>query len=170
MSIMNGKDREYTTKSSKVTENWQPPFKNLETHFDAENFGAPSEIQAKTDKYREFTPNTEKFLSTAATQSTDFKGTSSYLADIVKFTASDSTFSDYDQTEEQIYDFYDSDDSEPSAGRTKRSTDIKEWGVMLSGACLQGCAFGYWAFTIVSGFINIFGSSGRIGNLLVNYR
>lgn len=42
--------------------------------------------------------------------------------------------------------------------------------LLKPGACLQGCAFSYYIFTAVSMIINWFGSSGRIGNVLVNYR
>lgn len=69
---------------------------------------------------------------------------------------------DYTSDREKIDDDYDYD-------RRKRDTN-SDWGVLLSGACLKGCAFGFYAFTTVSALINIFGASGRIGNLLVNYR
>ncbi|XP_055644235.1 solute carrier organic anion transporter family member 74D isoform X2 [Toxorhynchites rutilus septentrionalis] len=41
---------------------------------------------------------------------------------------------------------------------------------LLPGACLKGCAVGFYLFSIISSVINFFGASGRIGNLLVNYR
>lgn len=41
---------------------------------------------------------------------------------------------------------------------------------LIPGACLKGCAIGFYLFSIISSIINCFGASGRIGNLLVNYR
>lgn len=41
---------------------------------------------------------------------------------------------------------------------------------LIPGACLKGCALGFYLFSIISSIINCFGASGRIGNLLVNYR
>lgn len=41
---------------------------------------------------------------------------------------------------------------------------------LIPGACLKGCAVGFYLFSIISSIINCFGASGRIGNLLVNYR
>ncbi|XP_053691720.1 solute carrier organic anion transporter family member 74D [Sabethes cyaneus] len=41
---------------------------------------------------------------------------------------------------------------------------------LIPGACLKGCAYGFYLFSIISSIINCFGASGRIGNLLVNYR
>uniref|UniRef100_A0A1A9ZK73 Solute carrier organic anion transporter family member n=1 Tax=Glossina pallidipes TaxID=7398 RepID=A0A1A9ZK73_GLOPL len=38
------------------------------------------------------------------------------------------------------------------------------------GVCLQGCNTAFWAFSICTLIVNWFGSSGRIGNILVNYR
>lgn len=56
--------------------------------------------------------------------------------------------------------------------RKRRSTDEsgEMWGKLVPGACIKGCALGFYAFSIVSSVINCFGASGRIGNLLVNYR
>lgn len=64
------------------------------------------------------------------------------------------------------------DDSEATQ-RRKRSTVVKddtEWGKLTPGACLKGCAIGFWSFAIVSLIINCLGCSARIGNLLINYR
>ncbi|XP_035914777.1 solute carrier organic anion transporter family member 74D [Anopheles stephensi] len=41
---------------------------------------------------------------------------------------------------------------------------------LIPGACVQGCALGFYLFSIISSIINCLGASGRIGNLLVNYR
>uniref|UniRef100_A0A182NNV3 Solute carrier organic anion transporter family member n=1 Tax=Anopheles dirus TaxID=7168 RepID=A0A182NNV3_9DIPT len=41
---------------------------------------------------------------------------------------------------------------------------------LVPGACLKGCAMGFYLFSIISSIINCLGASGRIGNLLVNYR
>lgn len=57
---------------------------------------------------------------------------------------------------------------------TVRSTTYHSESVfnakLIPGACLKGCAFGFYLFSIISSIINCFGASGRIGNLLVNYR
>lgn len=60
--------------------------------------------------------------------------------------------------------------------RARRSIQDKEteedeyWGKMTPGACMKGCAFGFYAFTLISSIINCFGTSGRIGNILLNFR
>ncbi|XP_053662574.1 solute carrier organic anion transporter family member 74D [Anopheles marshallii] len=41
---------------------------------------------------------------------------------------------------------------------------------LIPGACVKGCAMGFYLFSIISSIINCLGASGRIGNLLVNYR
>lgn len=41
---------------------------------------------------------------------------------------------------------------------------------MIPGACLAGCAQGFYLFTIISFIINWFGATGRIGNILLNLR
>lgn len=62
-------------------------------------------------------------------------------------------------------------DNLESSERSKRSTQDDEiWGKMTPGACLKGCAAGFYAFTLISSIINCFGTSGRIGNVLVNFR
>jgi hypothetical protein len=76
-------------------------------------------------------------------------------------------YEDYD------YSYYD-DKTFDDSKRTKRSSLNAEhsstWADMTPGACLKGCAMGFYAFVIISTFINCFGASGKIGNLLVNYR
>lgn len=41
---------------------------------------------------------------------------------------------------------------------------------MVPGSCLDGCAKGFYMFTIISFVINWFGATGRIGNILLNFR
>ncbi|KAH8403161.1 hypothetical protein KR222_006204, partial [Zaprionus bogoriensis] len=42
--------------------------------------------------------------------------------------------------------------------------------VLRPGICMEGCSTAFWTFSITSMIVNWFGSSGRIGNVLVNYR
>ncbi|XP_023159663.2 solute carrier organic anion transporter family member 74D [Drosophila hydei] len=42
--------------------------------------------------------------------------------------------------------------------------------VLRPGVCMKGCDTVFWIFSITSIIVNWFGSSGRIGNVLVNYR
>ncbi|XP_030380437.1 solute carrier organic anion transporter family member 74D [Scaptodrosophila lebanonensis] len=42
--------------------------------------------------------------------------------------------------------------------------------IIRPGVCMEGCNAAFWAFSITSMIVNWFGSSGRIGNVLVNYR
>lgn len=72
---------------------------------------------------------------------------------------------DYSLYDDYTDEYYNSE----TKSRQTRETD-ESLSVMLSGACMKGCAIGFYLFTSVSAFINIFGASGRIGNLLVNYR
>lgn len=53
---------------------------------------------------------------------------------------------------------------------TPSGTDSPFTARLIPGACLKGCAMGFYLFSIISSIINCFGASGRIGNLLVNYR
>ena len=79
----------------------------------------------------------------------------------------------YDDDEAKMYDDYaDEVEDKVSEKKAQKKRDLtgEEWGVMIPGACLKGCAFGFYLFSIVSSIINCFGASGRIGNLLVNYR
>uniref|UniRef100_A0A1Q3FNY0 Solute carrier organic anion transporter family member n=1 Tax=Culex tarsalis TaxID=7177 RepID=A0A1Q3FNY0_CULTA len=57
--------------------------------------------------------------------------------------------------------------STPSGSTTTESPFMAR---LIPGACLKGCAVGFYLFSIISSIINCFGASGRIGNLLVNYR
>lgn len=56
----------------------------------------------------------------------------------------------------------------PEGGST--TTESPFTARLIPGACLKGCALGFYLFSIISSIINCFGASGRIGNLLVNYR
>lgn len=71
-----------------------------------------------------------------------------------------------DENKEQKYE---EEGTSEKPGRERRETG-EVWGKLVPGACMKGCAFGFYAFSIVSSIINCFGASGRIGNLLVNYR
>ncbi|XP_055920928.1 solute carrier organic anion transporter family member 74D [Eupeodes corollae] len=42
--------------------------------------------------------------------------------------------------------------------------------ILTPGACLKGCETAFWTFAFAAMTINWFASSGRIGNILVNYR
>lgn len=65
--------------------------------------------------------------------------------------------------------FYDLVTEEGIISRTRRSIDDMT-SVLKPGVCLKGCNIAFWTFSIASMIVNWFGSSGRIGNLLVNYR
>lgn len=55
--------------------------------------------------------------------------------------------------------------------RVSRSVSTKYLSDILTpGVCLKGCSLAFYSFTIASMIVNWFGSSGRIGNLLVNFR
>lgn len=77
-------------------------------------------------------------------------------------------------TSDENYDDYDDSFSTISnIDRRKRAADEEEssfWGKMTPGACTQGCAFGFFTFSIISSIINCFGTSARIGNVLINFR
>lgn len=68
-----------------------------------------------------------------------------------------------------------SDSAENFDARFRRKREVptvpeETWGKLVPGACIKGCAFGFYAFSLVSSIINCFGASGRIGTILVNYR
>lgn len=82
---------------------------------------------------------------------------------------SPTTEEDYDSTTP----FEDNYDDEENTERSKRSAEGEDesfWGKMTPGACTKGCAFGFFTFSIVSSIINCFGTSARIGNVLINFR
>ncbi|XP_053675033.1 solute carrier organic anion transporter family member 74D [Anopheles nili] len=58
----------------------------------------------------------------------------------------------------------------PSTADASPPDSILYSAKLVPGACIQGCALGFYLFSIISSIINCLGASGRIGNLLVNYR
>lgn len=90
------------------------------------------------------------------------------------------------QPSDIVYDYGDEDEYENQHRKPADSTenfDVRfqqkreakfepevTWGKLVPGACIKGCAFGFYAFSLVSSIINCFGASGRIGTILVNYR
>ncbi|XP_037025259.1 solute carrier organic anion transporter family member 74D isoform X2 [Bradysia coprophila] len=62
--------------------------------------------------------------------------------------------------------------TEEKLSRQERSANDNENSFlkMVPGACLAGCAQGFYLFTIISFIINWFGATGRIGNILLNFR
>ncbi|XP_011185747.2 solute carrier organic anion transporter family member 74D [Zeugodacus cucurbitae] len=59
--------------------------------------------------------------------------------------------------------------SEELLARASRSVSTLS-EILTPGVCLKGCSVAFYSFTIASMIVNWFGSSGRIGNLLVNFR
>lgn len=76
---------------------------------------------------------------------------------------------DYDVFEEPKFDMKRIEERALKRRSVDDEPDVV-WGKLIPGACVKGCAFGFYAFSIVSSIVNCLGSSGRIGNLLVNYR
>ncbi|XP_073826986.1 organic anion transporting polypeptide 33Ea [Musca autumnalis] len=66
--------------------------------------------------------------------------------------------------------FDDEDGKSDVVRRARRSLENLSADILKPGVCLKGCTKAFWIFTIVSMILNWFGSSGRIGNILVNYR
>lgn len=80
---------------------------------------------------------------------------------------------DFEEDYEEEYSLHTTLMSTESDERHKRATEDEEkdiWGKMTPGACTSGCAFGFFAFSIISSIINCFGTSARIGNVLINFR
>lgn len=79
-----------------------------------------------------------------------------------------------DDDDDDDVDYYhndDDDDTNSTVARIKRLIDDKfVKNFMTPGACLAGCAFGFWTFTSISLLINWLGATGRIGNILLNFR
>lgn len=86
--------------------------------------------------------------------------TTSWLADI----STASTTKDIILTSPELKESNASD----YLSRMRRAIQFDD--ILEPGACLQGCKTAFWTFSIASMIINWVGSSGRIGNLLVNYR
>ncbi|KAH8267512.1 hypothetical protein KR018_006415 [Drosophila ironensis] len=59
------------------------------------------------------------------------------------------------------------DFEEKLLSRVRRSTGDE---IVRPGICMQNCNWTFWVFSITSMVLNWFGSSGRVGNVLVNYR
>lgn len=97
---------------------------------------------------------------------------------VVKPLAANARQEQGNEYEYEVYDDYevtpefDYNETPFDPKRKRRATEEEEniWGKLVPGACIKGCAFGFYAFSIVSSIVNCFGASGRIGNLLVNYR
>lgn len=71
----------------------------------------------------------------------------------------------FDETDYVDYEY----DENVSEIRKKR--ELKDFlPTTIPGACLQGCALGFYLFTFISAIINCLGATGKIGSLLVNYR
>ncbi|XP_055837514.1 solute carrier organic anion transporter family member 74D [Episyrphus balteatus] len=58
--------------------------------------------------------------------------------------------------------------TQPTTTLSSQASSILD--VLTPGACLKGCETAFWTFAIAAMTINWFASSGRIGNILVNYR
>lgn len=54
----------------------------------------------------------------------------------------------------------------------KLMENTNEFGsqILTVGSCAEGCQFYFIMFTVISLIVNFFGSTGRIGNVLLNYR
>lgn len=81
---------------------------------------------------------------------------------------------DYGDDTEIVEDDIDLYVEEKPKDKVRRSLKEEEpkkvWAKLIPGACIKGCAIGFYAFTAISSIINCFGASGKIGNILVNYR
>lgn len=58
---------------------------------------------------------------------------------------------------------------ERHATRHRRSA-IEDYDIVTPGVCAGDCGSAYMAFSIISLVINLLGSTGRIGNILLNFR
>lgn len=78
----------------------------------------------------------------------------------------DATTSNYNDEND-----YNITDEKVISRQERSSTDEDSFFQKMSpGACLAGCAKGFYMFTIISFIINWFGATGRIGNILLNFR
>lgn len=64
---------------------------------------------------------------------------------------------------------YDDSQEESFKSRKRRSIDEHD-NLVMPGVCTGNCASAYISFTIISLIINLLGSTGRIGNILLNFR
>lgn len=88
-------------------------------------------------------------------------------------TTEESFYDDISESSTKVFEHFTTEEillaSSSSSSRTHRSLNVLT-NVLKPGICLKGCNTVFWIFTIVSMVLNWFGSSGRIGNILVNYR
>lgn len=87
-------------------------------------------------------------------------------------TTEESFYDDISESSTKVFEHYTTEEillASSSSSRTRRSLNVLT-NVLKPGICLKGCNTVFWIFTIVSMVLNWFGSSGRIGNILVNYR
>lgn len=61
------------------------------------------------------------------------------------------------------------DDDDESPTQIKRREVIIE-NFIVPGACMEDCTFAYYTFSIISLFSSLISSTGRIGNVLLNFR
>lgn len=105
--------------------------------------------------------------STTTTETSETAKIEKQKQEVPEYSAADLNYEYEDEIDDTVY----SDDAGKKESRKRRSDRESEiWGKLVPGACMKGCAFGFYAFSIVSSIINCFGASGKIGNLLVNYR
>lgn len=88
------------------------------------------------------------------------------------YETTESSYDDISESSSRVLEHYTTEEillASSISSRTRRSfNDLTN--VLKPGICLKGCNTVFWIFTIVSMVLNWFGSSGRIGNILVNYR
>uniref|UniRef100_A0A1I8PEC0 Solute carrier organic anion transporter family member n=1 Tax=Stomoxys calcitrans TaxID=35570 RepID=A0A1I8PEC0_STOCA len=103
-------------------------------------------------------------VTTQATTSThrQFSTSNSY--------ESSTLYDDFYTTTSDAFDEYDTTETTLKTRSRRSLDDLPMDNVIKPGICLKGCNKAFWIFTIVSMLLNWFGSSGRIGNILVNYR
>lgn len=73
----------------------------------------------------------------------------------------------YDDSREES--FKNQNQSKHHLSRERRSIAVND-DLVTPGVCAGNCATAYFAFTVISLFINLLGSTGRIGNILLNFR
>lgn len=71
----------------------------------------------------------------------------------------------FDETD---YEDYNEDETSSTIRRKRELKNLLP--TTIPGACLKGCALGFYLFTFISAIINCLGATGKIGSLLVNYR
>lgn len=113
---------------------------------------------------------TEKVLIFRSMNQTDEFATAQYDAiDATKF-AEMELKSSINIAKEENYDvLYDDSQEESFKSRERRAADEHD-NLVTPGVCTGNCASAYIAFSIISLIINLLGSTGRIGNILLNFR